>query len=75
MKEYAVLENIKTKDYHTFYLEGVVVNTGTLLYTPGKNLEEIINIRCVAYPNKFNIISYNQGDTTISKGTKFYKVD
>ena len=69
---YRVLEDLTIKNCSTFYLDGFVFKTGERLDTSGGKFG--ISIICVAYPNKFKIITNNCNPVTIKKGTRFYKV-
>jgi hypothetical protein len=69
---YKVLEDVTVEDCSTFYLDGFVFKTGERLETYQSN--PVISIFCVAYPNRFKLLTDSCNPVTIKKGTRFYKI-
>lgn len=72
---YKTIEEITSKGCDTFYLDGFVIDTGKRLCTyPIGTGDKELNLYCVAYPNKFKIITNSCLPVTIKKGTRFYNL-
>jgi len=69
---YKVLEDTTIKNCSDFYLDGFVFKTGERLETIGKNSG--LSIFCIAYPNRFKLLTNSCDPVTIKKDTRFYKL-